>query len=137
MLYNVMIVEDDRRMAESLAAQLGVLGHIVSIALGPRMALKQLDQVIPDVIFMDINMPGVNGLEVLRFLRRDPLTAKVPVVIVSAEEAEPARKEAMEAGANYYIVKPPLIDDIEVALKSVMKNTFPAKSADGNNAGKK
>ena len=70
MLYNVLIIEDDRRTAESLAAQVSVLGHTVAVALGPRMALRQLSEVIPDVILLDINMPGVNGLEVLRFLRR-------------------------------------------------------------------
>jgi CheY-like chemotaxis protein len=107
MLYNVLIVEDDRQTADSLAAQVGVLGHTVAIAYGPRMAIQHLNQVIPDVIFLDVNMPGVNGLEVLRFLRRDPMTAKVPVVIISAEEVDSIRQQAFEAGANHYLVKPP------------------------------
>jgi two-component system phosphate regulon response regulator PhoB len=120
MLYNVLIVEDDRQTAESLASQLRVLGHIVATAYGPRMAFQRLNQVIPDVIFLDINMPGVNGLEVVRFLRRDPMTAQVPVVITSAEDAKDVIKAALEAGANHYIVKPPSVEDIERALTSVM-----------------
>lgn len=124
-LYNVLIVEDDRRMAQSLAAQIGVLGHTVAISYGPRMALQQLNEVIPDVIFMDINMPGIDGLEVLRFLRRDPMTMDVPVVIVSAEEQEQSKKAALEAGANYYIVKPPTLEDIEAALDKVVHLNLP------------
>ncbi len=120
MLYNVLIVEDDRQMAQSLAAQIGVLGHTVVIAYGPRMAIQQLNQVIPDVIFMDLNMPGLNGLEVLRFLRRDPTTATVPVVIVSASDDKETITAALEAGANDYIVKPPTIDAIEQALARVV-----------------
>jgi CheY-like chemotaxis protein len=119
-LYNILVVEDDRRMAQSLAAQIGVLGHTVAISYGPRMALQQLNEVIPDVIFMDVNMPGIDGLEVLRFLRRDPMTKDVPVIIVSAEEQEESKRVAIEAGANYYIVKPPTLEEIEKALDLVV-----------------
>ncbi|GAB4408706.1 MAG: hypothetical protein Kow00106_01950 [Anaerolineae bacterium] len=121
MLYNVLIVEDDRQMAQSLAAQIGVLGHTVAIAYGPRMALQQLNQVIPDVILMDINMPGLNGLEVLRFLRRDPITANVPVIVVSANDSQEMINAALRAGANAYIVKPPTIEAIEEALDRVVQ----------------
>ncbi len=126
MLYNVLIVEDDRRTAESLAAQVRVLGHTVAVALGPRSALQHLNQVIPDVILMDINMPGVNGLEVLRFLRRDPLTAQVPVVIITAEESPTMKRDAFAAGANAYLLKPPTLDHIEKALDHVMIANPPA-----------
>ena len=128
MLYNILVVEDDRRMAQSLAAQIGVLGHTVAISYGPRMALQQLNEVIPDVIFMDINMPGIDGLEVLRFLRRDPMTKDVPVVIVSAEEQAESKKAAIEAGANYYIVKPPTLEEIEKALELVVHVNVPEDS---------
>lgn len=125
MRYNVLVVEDDRQMAQSLASMLGVLDHNVAICYGSRMAIQQLNEVIPDVIFMDINMPGVDGLEMVRFLRRDPVTADVPVVIVSAEDQKTAQTAAFEAGANYYIVKPPMIDDLEKALAEVVKLDIP------------
>lgn len=121
MRYNILIVEDDRQMAESLAAQVAVLDHQPTISYGARAAIQLLLQVIPDVIFMDINMPGVDGLEVLRYLRRDPTTVNVPVVIVSAEDQNVARQAALDAGANYYIVKPPMLEDIEKALETVIK----------------
>lgn len=125
MRYTILIVEDDRQMAQTLAAQFAVLGHVSALCYGPRMALQQLDEVIPDVIFMDINMPGVDGLEILRFLRRDPITANVPVVIVSAEEQTITRQAALEAGADYYLVKPPMLEDLEQALQEVVKLDLP------------
>lgn len=120
MLYNVLVVDDDRRTAQGLAAMIGVLGHTVGIAYGPRMAIQQLNEVIPDVIFLDVNMPGVTGLEVLRYLRRDPYTASVPVVIVSANDTAEEKKQALEAGANHYIVKPPTMEEIESALAKML-----------------
>lgn len=125
MLYNVLIVEDDRQTADSLAAQVSMLGHTVATAYGPRMAIQRLNQVIPDVIFLDLNMPGVNGLEVVRFLRRDPTTAKVPVVIISANDTQDIIQAALSAGANHYLVKPPTVEDIEGALKMVMAKSPP------------
>jgi twitching motility two-component system response regulator PilH len=120
MFYNVLIVEDDRRTADTLADQIRVLGHTVAITYSPRSAMRSLSEVIPDVIFMDINMPGVDGIEVLRFLRRDPTTAKVPVIICSAEEAESIKRSALTAGANAYLLKPPTLEEIESTLKRVV-----------------
>jgi len=127
MLYNVLIIDDDRRTADSLGAQVGVLGHTVAIAYGPRMAMRQLGEVIPDVILLDLNMPGVNGLEVLRFLRRDPPTAFVPVIVITANDSQEMRRAARDAGANFYMVKPPMLDDIERALdRAVSLNPPPS-----------
>lgn len=120
MLYNVLIVEDDRNTADTLADQIRILGHTVATTYSPRSAMKSLSEVIPDVIFMDINMPGVDGIEVLRFLRRDPTTATVPVIIVSAEEADSIKRSALSAGANAYLLKPPTLEEIEVTLTRIM-----------------
>lgn len=125
MLYNVLIVDDDRRTAESLAAQVCVLGHTVATAYGPRMAMQHLSEVIPDVIMLDLNMPGVNGLEVVRFLRRDPATVRVPVVIVSAIDAQETIQQALASGANHYLIKPPTIEDIETAFDAVLHDSPP------------
>lgn len=125
MLYNILVVDDDRRTADILADQIRMLGHTVITALGPRAALQTLNQVIPDIILMDINMPGVNGLEVLRFLRRDPKTTEVPVIIVSANDSQEVINSARDAGANHYLVKPPMLEDIENALARVLSDVPP------------
>ena len=123
--YNVLIVDDDKKTANYLADMLRLLGHTVSVAIGPRSALNQLGQVIPDVLFLDVNMPGVDGLEICRYLRRDPISANLPIIIVSANEEQAHKQNAYMAGANYYIVKPAMMDDIEQALEIVLRPDAP------------
>jgi PleD family two-component response regulator len=121
--YNILVVDDDKQMATNLADMLKMLNHNVTMAFGPRGALFHLGQMRPDILFLDINMPGIDGLEICRYLRRDPNTAGIPIVVISAHE-EPAYKDAAaRAGANYYIVKPPMFEDLELALKHIMPST--------------
>src|SRR5262249_45533904 len=112
----IVVVDDDKATATSLADSLRLLGHQVIVALGPRGALTQLNRLVPDMVFLDMNMPGVDGLEICRYLRRDPRTARIPIVIVSANEEQAYKDAARKAGANYYIVKPAMIEDLERAI---------------------
>jgi len=129
MPYNILVIDDDKTTANYLADQLRLLDHKVAVAFGPRGGLFQLNHAVPDVLFLDVNMPGVDGLEICRYLRRDPKTAKVPIIVVSANEEKAHQDAAFKAGANYYIVKPAMMDDIEKALAQVMTSTSSAPSA--------
>ncbi len=119
MSYNVLVVDDDRIMAQYLADMLGLLGHTASIAAGPRAALRSISLAVPEVIFLDVNMPGVDGLEVCRYLRRDPRTTSLPIIIVSATDDPAHREAAFRAGADLFIAKPAMLDDLENALKRI------------------
>src|SRR5258708_4496446 len=116
MKYQCMVIDDDKRTADYLADQLRLLNHNVIVAYGPRAALSQLAFARPEIVFLDVNMPGIDGLEICRFLRRDPRTRNLPVVIVSANDEQGYKEAARLAGANYYIVKPAMIDDVEKAI---------------------
>lgn len=120
MRLNILITDDDRKTANYMADMLRLTGHTVTIALGPRSALHNLKQVIPDVVFLDINMPGIDGLEICRYLRRDPNTANLPIVIVSANSEQAYKDAALAAGANAYLVKPVMLEDLSNALSQVM-----------------
>lgn len=120
MPYNVLVIDDSKQTANDMAEALRLLGHTVSVAFNPRSALHILNEVIPDVVFLDISMPGVDGLEVCRYLRRDPLTAEIPILIVSANSEQAYKDAATMAGANGYIVKPALMDDMEEAIERVL-----------------
>jgi CheY-like chemotaxis protein len=120
MPYRILVVDDDRIMAQFLADSLGVLGHDAIIAAGPRAALRSLSGSVPDVLFMDVNMPGIDGLELCRFLRREPTTATLPIIIVSAADDQSHREAAYRAGADFFIGKPAMIDDLDYALKRVV-----------------
>ncbi len=119
--YNVLVIDDSKQTATDMAEALRMLGHTVSIAFNPRSALHILSEVIPDVVFLDISMPGVDGLEVCRYLRRDPLTHDIPIVIVSANSEQAYKDAAKSAGANGYLVKPALMDDMDQAILDVVK----------------
>jgi CheY-like chemotaxis protein len=123
MPYKAIVIDDDKTTANYLADELRMLGHSVSVAFGPREALSQMLYDIPDVVFLDINMPGIDGIEVTRFLRRDPRTASIPVIAISASEEQVQQDAAHFAGVNYYIVKPAMVEDLEKALQHVMPPT--------------
>src|SRR5258708_20494478 len=78
-----------------------------------------------DIVFLDVNMPGVSGLDVCRYLRRDPKLARLPIIIVSANEEKAYKEAAFKAGATGYIVKPAMIEDLEAALKYVKPPATP------------
>ena len=71
----------------------------------------------PRLILLDINMPGVDGLEVLAYLRREPRLAPVPVVVITSDDQPETRKRVMRGGATTMLIKPATLDTLERALK--------------------
>ena len=71
---------------------------------------------IPDLILLDLNLPGISGLDFLERLRQDPLTLSVPVIVLTTSDREDEIKTAYQNGANSYIVKPARYDDFVVKL---------------------
>jgi CheY-like chemotaxis protein len=114
-----LIVDDNRQMADSLAQMLEFYNIPTEIAYGARPAMAVLKGQTPSIVFLDLNMPGVTGFEVLGFLKREPQLAHVPVVVVTSDDQPESAQRAKEAGADAYIVKPIILDVLEEALKSL------------------
>jgi CheY-like chemotaxis protein len=113
-----LVIDDNRQNADLLCRMLDYLGVNGKAAYGPRAAMLVLNQLIPDIIFMDINMPGVDGFEVLAYLRRYPQLSEIPIVfITSDDQAETARK-VRKTGALQMIIKPASIELVEKALQT-------------------
>ena len=91
-----------------------------TVCLGPREAIQKLSGGVPDFMTLDVNMPGVSGLEVVKYIRRDPRIADLPVIIISsnAQTAEIAR--ALLAGANVFLPKPVDFERLELAVKDAL-----------------
>ncbi|MBN1310575.1 MAG: response regulator [Anaerolineae bacterium] len=118
----VLIVDDDTTMAETLADMVGLFDWKTEIAHGPRAAMVAIQRNPPALILLDLNMPGVDGMEVCRFIKRDPIAEKTMVVFVTAEDDPSIKKKAHEAGASDYLVKPVDVDRLESILDKLPKS---------------
>ena len=113
-----LIIDDNRQTADALSQMLGVLDVDTRLAYGSSAAMDMLAAGFdPDFICLDINMPGVDGTEVLAYLRREPRMKDIPVVVITSDDQPETREKVMELGATALIIKPATIDSLEEALK--------------------
>jgi CheY-like chemotaxis protein len=101
----VAVVDNNRESCEVLGRLLQHAGHDVDCIVGSRRALELLRELRPDLLVLDVNMPELNGLELLEILRRDPLFTSLPVVMLSAIPDPQAQACAYALGAREYIIK--------------------------------
>lgn len=112
-----LVIDDNRQTAEALAQMLTLWDIPAKMSLNPSSAMLLLEEVTPRVVFLDINMPGVDGFEVLGFLKREPRLAGVPVIIVTSDDQPETARRAREGGAAALVIKPVMAEMIEDALK--------------------
>ena len=103
---SLLVVDDEELNREGLARHLRRHGYAVSLAKGGREAIELLGQRRFDLVLLDIMMPGMNGLEVLKFLRRVDSLIDLPIIMVTARGESEDVVEALELGANDYVTKP-------------------------------
>jgi DNA-binding response OmpR family regulator len=101
----VLIVEDHPTMREAMRMVLADEGFVVDQAADGARALDLVASDRPDVILLDLNIPGISGSDLLAALRATSATSGIPVIVVTAEEEE-GRRAAMQAGAQDYLTKP-------------------------------
>jgi two-component system cell cycle sensor histidine kinase/response regulator CckA len=101
----ILVAEADPEVRENITRLLSDRWAIVGVADG-RAALQAAREHPPDLVISGVSTPGLDGMEVLRTLRADPLRAKIPVVLLSSHAGEESRSEALEAGADDYLVQP-------------------------------
>ncbi len=116
-MINAMVIDDNRITADSLCRLLTLLDIHTHPAYGPRAAMLALEEQTPDVVFVDINMPGIDGFEVISFLRREPRLSKIPIIVVTSDDQPETAKRAKDTGAIDVIIKPVMFDSIESALE--------------------
>lgn len=114
-----LVIDDNRQTTEALIKFLNLLDIPARAALSPSAALAILNTMVPRVVFLDINMPGLDGFEILNYLKRDPRTAKVPVIVITSDDQPETAQRASEGGAAALVVKPVMLDDLEEALRNI------------------
>lgn len=122
----VMIIEDEPDAAELFAEMMRVNGFRVIKMFSSAPAIPIISQEKPDVILLDIMMPDISGLEVLRYMRREPDLSKIPVIVVSAKSMPGDIKTGLEAGASLYLTKPVGFQDLKQAVEKVLSTNFSA-----------
>ena len=117
----VFVVDDETGYTEIVRDVLENYGLEVHISNGAFEAAELLSWMTPDLVLLDIMMPSVDGITLLRYLRRDQNKPKVPIVVVSAHPE--TREEALAAGADGYLAKPFTADDLRSTISRYLKVT--------------
>jgi DNA-binding response OmpR family regulator len=128
----VLLVDDDAAIRRSVAEGLQLEGFDVVPASGGRAALAAIDSIEPAVVVLDLAMPDLDGLEVLRRLRDGG--QDVPVCILSARDEVDDRVRGLEAGADDYVVKPFALEEVAARLHALLRRR-PAPAAGRLEAG--
>ena len=113
-----LIIDDNRQTADALHQMIGVLGLKARVAYGSSAAMAMIGTgFTPQFICLDLNMPGVDGTEILAYLRREPRFIPVPVIVITSDDQPETRAKVEKLGATTMIIKPATIDSLESAFK--------------------
>ena len=123
----VLIIDDDPVIVEAMSARLGHAGHEVHSASDGESGLAAVEELRPDVILLDITLPDVDGFEVNRRLKAAPDLAGIPVIFVSANAKDWAKRAAFSMGAKFYLSKPYDFDRLMSAVRSTFKGAGTVK----------
>jgi CheY-like chemotaxis protein len=115
----VVVVEDEADAAEMFAEMMRVSGYRVVKSYSSAPAIDIIADEMPDIVILDVMMPDISGLEVLKFMRNDPKLEKIPVIVVSAKSMPTDIKIGMDAGASVYLTKPVGFLDLKQAVEKV------------------
>jgi two-component system, chemotaxis family, chemotaxis protein CheY len=138
MSFNVLIVDDSSSMRAIIKKIIKVSGFGVGeflAAADGKEALEILADKWVDIVLTDINMPNMNGMELIAEMKKDELMRSIPVVMVTTEGSEKRMQEAMELGASGYVTKPFLPEDIKKTLSSIMGEEDGQTDHDGDDEG--
>ncbi len=117
---NVLIVDDSPTEVHALKGILEQGGHAVSSADNAEAGIKAAKTAKPDVILMDVVMPGMNGFQATRALSKDPDTQHIPIIIVTTKDQETDRVWGLRQGAKDYVTKPVDSNDLLAKVQAVL-----------------
>jgi DNA-binding response OmpR family regulator len=122
----VLVVEDDEEIAQVLQRSLRMEGYEVRTSFDGEAALTDADAFSPDLVVLDLGLPGLDGIEVARHLRAG---GDVPILMLTARDALEARVEGLDAGADDYLVKPFERQELLARMRALLRRRPPRGSA--------
>ena len=123
---DVLVVEDEESLLHALRYNLTRAGHVVRLCSDGRQALEIVRAQPPDVLLLDLMLPGMDGLEVTREVRRDssrPAVSRLPILMLTARDAEIDRVVGLEVGADDYLTKPFSMHELLARVKALVRRS--------------
>jgi DNA-binding response OmpR family regulator len=118
----ILLVDDDQFMRDVVATKLSSEKYTVSVAATAEEARQKIDEVMPDIVLLDLELPDEHGLDVLRELKNSDPTKNIPVIIFSNNDSLDAKAKAQELGADGFFVKISIdVDDLGRQMDSIFE----------------
>ena len=118
----VVVVDDEPAVGAAVRALLVPEGFAVDTPPDPQTALPELLRAVPDLVILDVNMPGMSGWELCALLRRQSATREIPVLFLTGRQEVRDRITAMQVGGSDYLAKPFGADDLRRKVNDLLKN---------------
>ena len=125
----ILVVDDEPDVLELVVYHLEKEAYRVDVADTGDKALKMARENLPSLLVLDLMLPGINGLEICRLLKRDPKTRDIPILMLTARAAEEDRIKGLELGAHDYVTKPFSPRELVLRVKNLLR--FSEESPDG------
>lgn len=116
----IYVIDDEPQLRRAMKATLTSIGYTVVEAKSGEEALAEIDQLRPDLVLLDLNMPGLGGLETCRAVRD---RSDVPIIVLSVRNTEPDKVQALDAGADDYVTKPFGIQELLARIRAAMRRS--------------
>jgi len=116
----ILVAEDERDIRELIAFTLRYAGFDVVLATNGLEAIDLVKQESPELVILDVRMPKMTGYDACRVLKEDPATCDIPVVFLSAKGQETEIQQGIESGAEEYILKPFIPDELTAQVRDVL-----------------
>ncbi|HYX24310.1 MAG TPA: response regulator [Thermoanaerobaculia bacterium] len=123
----VLVVDDVDHGREIFAEYLEFRGFRVATAADGLEAIEKAHELLPDIILMDLSLPGIDGWEATRRLRQDPSTSAIPIIALTAHALASAHDRARDVGCNAVVTKPCLPKDLEQEVRRQLAAARPAE----------
>jgi two-component system, OmpR family, KDP operon response regulator KdpE len=120
----VLVVDDEPQIRRALEINLGARGYEVDLAETGEQALELAARHHPDVVVLDLGLPGIDGVAVIEGLRG---WSKVPIIVLSVRESEPDKVAALDAGADDYVTKPFGMDELMARMRAALRRASPSE----------
>lgn len=118
----ILIIEDEEKIARFIELELGYEGYTTTKAFDGRTGLELAETNEFDLILLDVMLPQLSGMEVLRRIRR---TSSIPIIMLTARDSVMDKVSGLDSGANDYITKPFAIEELLARIRTALRNTMP------------